>query len=264
MSHILYVELLSPDGLLVERQNIIVAPEGYTCGQFVLKDSLYSGYYELRAYTRWNLNFNQREHRFDKVDGWAFYNRKMAEEYYRLWDGLYSRVLPIYSKPEESGDYDERRMYQRPKTRLPKPKKEELVVTFFPEGGSLVEGLTSRVAFEAVDQHGQAVDVKGTVWSGDQQVADIATGYMGRGSFAVTPGSQRLKARFQWHDKDYTFSLPKAEQAGAVITLDGNRLQIASRNLPQDRQYAVSVLCRGVLKHFEEVRIGGGQWERPG
>jgi hypothetical protein len=32
MSHILYVELLSPDGLLVERQNIIVAPEGYTCG----------------------------------------------------------------------------------------------------------------------------------------------------------------------------------------------------------------------------------------
>ena len=27
MSRILYVELLSPDGLLVERQNIIVAPE---------------------------------------------------------------------------------------------------------------------------------------------------------------------------------------------------------------------------------------------
>jgi hypothetical protein len=257
MSHILYVELLSPDGLLVERQNIIVAPDNYTCGQFVLKDSLYSGYYELRAYTRWNLNFNQREHRFDKVDGWAFYNRKMAEEYYRLWDGLYSRVLPIYSKPEESGDFDERRMYQRPKTRLPKPKKEELVVTFFPEGGSLVEGLTSRVAFEAVDQHGQAVDVKGTVWAGDQQVADAATGYMGRGSFAVTPGSQRLKARFQWHDKDYTFDLPKAERAGAVITLDGSRLQIAARNLPLDRQYAVSVLCRGVLKHFEEVGIGG-------
>ena len=95
MSHILYVELLSPDGLLVERQNIIVAPEGYTCGQFVLRDSLYSGYYELRAYTRWNLNFNQREHRFSKDDGWAFYNRQMAEDYFRLWDGLYSRVFPI-------------------------------------------------------------------------------------------------------------------------------------------------------------------------
>ena len=57
MSRILYVELLSPDGMLVERQQVIVAPEGYSCGQFALKDSLYSGYYELRAYTRWMLNF---------------------------------------------------------------------------------------------------------------------------------------------------------------------------------------------------------------
>ena len=50
MSRILYVELLSPDGLLVERQQVIVAPDNYSCGQFVLEDSLYSGYYELRAY----------------------------------------------------------------------------------------------------------------------------------------------------------------------------------------------------------------------
>ena len=257
MSRILYVELLTPDGLLVERQNIIVAPNNYTCGQFVLRDSLYSGYYELRAYTRWNLNFNQREHRFSKDDGWAFYNRQMAKEYYRLWDGLYSRVLPIYSKPEETGDYDMRRMYQRPKTRLPKPKKEELKVTFYPEGGSLVQGLQSRVAFEVVDQHGQAVNISGTVWDGDEKVADAVTGYMGRGRFSVTPDNRRLKARFRWNEKDYSFDLPKAEQRGAVITLDGNRLSITGRNLPQDRQYAVSVLCRGVLRHFEEVGIAG-------
>lgn len=257
MSHILYVELLSPDGLLVERQNIIVAPEGYTCGQFVLRDSLYSGYYELRAYTRWNLNFNQREHRFSKDDGWAFYNRKMAQEYFRLWDGLYSRVLPVYSKPEEAGDYDLRRIYQRPKTRLPKPKKEELFVTFYPEGGTLVEGLQSRVAFEAVDQNGEVANIRGAVWAGDEKVADIATGYMGRGSFDVTPGGRRLVARFQWRGKDYSFNLPTAERVGAVINLHGNQLNIAGSNLPQDRQYAVSVLCRGVLKHFEEVTLTG-------
>ena len=43
MSHILYVELLSPDGLVVERQNIIVSPDGYGDGNFALKDSLFSG-----------------------------------------------------------------------------------------------------------------------------------------------------------------------------------------------------------------------------
>ena len=257
MSHILYVELLSPDGLLVERQNIIVAPEGYTCGQFVLRDSLYSGYYELRAYTRWNLNFNQREHRFSKDDGWAFYNRQMAEEYYRLWDGLYSRVLPIYSKPEAAGDYDLRRIYQRPKTRLPKPKKEDLIVNFYPEGGTLVEGLRSRVAFEAVDQNGEVVNITGTIWSGDEQVAECTTGYMGRGRFSIVPGSRRLEARFQWRGKDYRFDLPKAEKAGAVITLDGDRLHIETRGLSQYYQYAVSILCRGSLKYFEEVSLSG-------
>ena len=40
MSRLLYVELLSPDGLLVERQTIVVAANGYTCGQFALQDSL--------------------------------------------------------------------------------------------------------------------------------------------------------------------------------------------------------------------------------
>ena len=253
MSRILYVELLSPDGLLVERQQIIVAPDNYTCGQFALRDSLYSGYYELRAYTRWMLNFNQREHRFSETDGWAFYNLQMARDYYRLWDGLYSRVFPVYSKPEQPGDYDARRIYQRPKTRLPKPKKEELFVTFFPEGGSLVEGLQSRVAFEAVDQYGEAVDVKGTVWNGNDKVADIATGHMGRGRFAVTPGARQLKVRFRWRGKDYSFDLPKAEQSGAVLTLDDGRVSIASRGLSRDRQYGLSILCRGSLKHFAEL-----------
>ena len=111
MSRILYVELLSPDGLVVERQNIIINSQGYTCGQFTLRDSLYSGYYELRAYTRWMLNFNVRHHRYRRDETWSFYNKQMAADYFRVWDGLYSRVLPIYSKPEEAGDYDVRSMY---------------------------------------------------------------------------------------------------------------------------------------------------------
>ena len=58
MSKMLYVELLAPDGVVVDRQRVVVSDKNYTCGQFALKDSLYSGYYEIRAYTRWMLNFN--------------------------------------------------------------------------------------------------------------------------------------------------------------------------------------------------------------
>ena len=254
MSRILYVELLSPDGLLVERQQIIVSSDGYTCGQFELKDSLYSGYYELRAYTRWMLNFNVSQHKYTIQDSWKFFNRQMCNDYFRVWDGLYSRVLPVYSKPDEPGDYDARRIYQRPKTRLQKPKKDELTVTFYPEGGHLVEGIESRVAFDVIDQNLESVDIKGTLMQGDQQMAEITTTHNGRGVFLVTPGQKRLKAQFTWRGKQYMFNLPKAEQSGVVLTLNTEgRAILQSRGLRKDCQYGVSVLCRGALKHFAEI-----------
>ena len=256
MSRILYVELLSPDGMLVERQQVIVAPEGYSCGQFALKDSLYSGYYELRAYTRWMLNFGVSEHMYTVQETWKFMNRQLCADYYRLWDGLYSRVLPIYSKPETPGDYDARRMYQRPKTRLQKPKKDELFVTFYPEGGTLVEGLESRVAFAVEDQNTEAVNIKGVLMQNGEKVSDIQTTHEGRGVFTVTPGSKRMEARFSWRGKSYTFSLPKAEQSGAVLTMDGGRAMIRGRGLPKDREYGLSILCRGALEHFTPIALG--------
>ena len=253
MSRILYVELLSPDGLLVERQNIIVSPQGYTCGQFTLRDSLYSGYYELRAYTRWMLNFNVRHHRYRRDETWSFYNKQMAADYFRVWDGLYSRVFPVYSKPEEAGDYDVRSMYQRPKTRIPKQKKEDLIVSFYPEGGHLIQGVENRVAFEAVNQHGEAADIKGTVTADGMSPIDVKTEYMGRGSFVVTPSDNRLKAHFTFQGKEYKFNLPKAEKRGIAIQFDGNQLMIRSSQLSPDIEYGLSVLCRGKLKYFSRL-----------
>ena len=259
MSRLLYVELLSPDGLLVERQTIIISPKGYTCGQFALRDSLYSGYYELRAYTRWMLNFNVRHHRYRKDETWSFYNKQMAADYFRIWDGLYSRVLPVYSKPEATGDYDARRMYQRPKTRLPRQKKDNLVVTFYPEGGQLVQGVENRVAFEVTDQHGQAVSVKGTIVGdgSNRYEEEIETEYMGRGSFLVTPTEMRLKARFTWHDKEWTVDLPKAEKQGVAMRLEGGQLVLSCKGLPADKEYGLSVMCRGRLVHFTSLQ----SWE---
>ena len=212
MSRLLYVELLSPDGLLVERQTIIISPTGYTCGQFTLTDSLYSGYYELRAYTRWQLNFNVRHHYYRRDETWHFYNRQMAADYYRIWDGLYSRVLPVYSKPATAGDYDARYMYQRPKERLPRKKKDDLVVSFYPEGGHLIEGVRNHVAFEVTDQHGEAVSISGTINS-QPSATTIHTEHMGRGDFYITPTTgKRLTATFRWRGKQWDIQLPKTER----------------------------------------------------
>lgn len=263
MSRILYVELLTPDGLLVERQNIIVSATGFSCGQFVLPDSLYSGYYELRAYTRWMLNFNMGHQRYSKDDTWYFYNKEMAADFFRTWDGLYSRVLPVYSKSDQPGDYDVRRMYQRPKQDIPQPKKDKLFVTFYPEGGHLIAGVENRVAFEAVDQYGEAINISGTINSSNGQSLKIQTEHMGRGIFSMTPSDKRLEARFTFRGKNYTISLPHAEQQGVAMRLDDTQLRILSKNLPQDKDYAVSILCRGALKYFSRLSPNASHFSLP-
>lgn len=80
---------------------MVVSDKNYTCGQFALKDSLYSGYYEIRAYTRWMLNFNVTSRPYTRDDRALFYNYQMARDYYRDWEGLYSRIVPVYSRPRE-------------------------------------------------------------------------------------------------------------------------------------------------------------------
>ena len=251
MSRILYVELLNPDGLVVERQNLVVDPKGnYSCGSFALHDSLYSGFYELRAYTRWMLNFNVGEHTFGREIKYAFFNQTMARDFFRQWDGLYSRVLPVYKKPDEPGDFTFKRMYQRPKQRVMPAEKEKLLATFYPEGGHMVKGLPCRVAFELTTQEGEAVNLTGQIVRDDKPVARIQTSHMGRGRFTVTPDDKRIRVKFRYRGRDYTFKLPPCEETGATVNLTGRRAVFTASQLPTDREYGVSILCRGVLKHF--------------
>ena len=61
ISRVLYAELWNHDGYLVERK-LVEMIDGRGRGFFALPDTLYSGYFELRAYTRWQLNWGQTEH----------------------------------------------------------------------------------------------------------------------------------------------------------------------------------------------------------
>ena len=61
ISGVAYTELINQDGYLVERQTLRLQ-EGQAFGSFCLPDTLYAGFYELRAYTRWQLNWGSFEH----------------------------------------------------------------------------------------------------------------------------------------------------------------------------------------------------------
>lgn len=244
MSKLLYVELLSPDGVVVERQRIVVSNKGVTCGQFALQDSLYSGYYEIRAYTRWMLNFNVTHRDYTLDDKHLFYNNNMAHDFFREWNGLYSRVLPIFSKPKQKGNYDGKYMYGRPKQEVEFVEKPKLKVRFYPEGGTLLEGVQNRVAFDICDNDGQALQISGSLDDGTK----LQPTYMGRGTFLVTPNGQ--KATFKWNNKEWTFKLPKSQTEGVALVLDKGKAKWTSRGVSVA---AYAVMCRGKLYLFERT-----------
>lgn len=245
LSKVLYVELLTPDGYLVERQRVIIDHHTQSHGQFYLPDSIYSGFYELRAYTRWQLNFNNKERKHSSDDDRWFYNSKLAKDYFTDYEGLYSRVLPIYERPLETGDYTDKRIIDRPKRRQDKEKR-GMTMTFYPEGGSIIAGLDNRIAFEALDAYGKPMEIEGTLSDGTSfhTLAD------GRGIITCRPAEgQKPEAKVRYQDKTYTFDLPEVQKAGALIRYDAmtGQAQIIAHNTQIG---AVAVSCRGHLVSF--------------
>lgn len=245
-SKVLYVELLTPDGYVVERQRILIDNNTRSAGQFCLPDTIFSGYYELRAYTRWQLNFNVTEKEHSRFDDEWFYNKSLAKDFFRNYEGLYSRVLPIYEKPTEAGNYAEKRIVDRPRRRMAK-ETDDISVKFYAEGGQLIDGLPCRVAYEVLDSHGKPLDIQGNLSNG-QTLKTIADG---RGIFTITPSdSKSLSATFTYDGKNHKFSLPEVQKAGINITYDVEKQSIAFQ--PKNTQIgAVSVSCRGKLIVFQ-------------
>ena len=66
-----------------------------------------------------------------------------------------------------------------------------------------------------------------------------------------------MKARFRYHDKDYSFDLPKAEKQGCALHLNATGKELTAditlKTDAPDAQVGVAVLCRGVLKSFQTI-----------
>lgn len=168
----------------------------------------------------------------------------MAHDFFREWNGLYSRVLPIFSKPKQKGNYEGKYMYGRPKQEVEFVDKPKLKVRFYPEGGTLLEGVQNRVAFDICDNDGQALQISGSLDDGTK----LQPAYMGRGTFLVTPNGQ--KATFKWNDKEWTFKLPKSHAEGVALVLDKGKAKWTSRGVSVA---AYAVMCRGKLCLFERT-----------
>ncbi|MBQ0048370.1 MAG: carboxypeptidase-like regulatory domain-containing protein [Prevotellaceae bacterium] len=250
ISGVLYVELYNQDGYLVERK-LLEMSNGRSYANFVIDKQSYAGYYELRAYTRWQLNWGLYEHFHSKESEKWFLTKDLMQNYLRDYHKIYSRVFPVYDAPKEEGNYA-KMMSLRPMRRIftHDPDKHKMVLSLFPEGGNLVEGLPCRVAYEAAWDTGQALEGK---------LGETKSEKRGRGTFEIVP-EKKFEREVIFTAKDGTVvkaKLPKAEKTGASlrVTEDYDSVYINIRTTADlaDEPKGLTVMHEGVLEKFEPI-----------
>ena len=256
LSKVLYVELLNNDGYLVERK-LIEMHNGRGNGFFALdKPVQYSGFYELRAYTRWQLNWGAFEHPHSKYAKRWFLSKQLRENFYRDYEKLYSRVFPVYDKPGKEGSFEHKMTLRTMRRYFRKdPDKRELKLSFYPEGGNLVAGVPCRVAFEATWDDGQWTE--GHLYIGNDSVPVTNRG---RGTFVFTPkAGEKQEAVFKTADgKRKKAELPKPEERGVAMQVRQGTdsvsvisLQVADGIAPDS--LAISLMHEGCLEYFRPL-----------
>lgn len=253
-SKVLYVELLSPTGVVLKQQKLKVVA-GQADGSFTLLDGATqytrdlrgvlaypSGFYEVRAYTTNMLNFKE--------------------------EALFSRVLPVFEKPSKEGDfYGEAPRIEKHYNKdadieqfRPKGKKDRsaLNIDFYPEGGNLVNGLESRVAFKLTGENGLGIDADCLL---DDSI-QLETVHDGMGCFTYTPGTSRDRLRVTYDGREYTFRTPDAAEKGFVIRADKSAghidVSVSSHGLDRRDTLGMSLTCRGELFGFKSFTLDDG------
>jgi hypothetical protein len=112
------------------------------------------------------------------------------------------------------------------KTVLIKAVSDNVDVQFMPEGGELVDGIETNVAFKAVGADGLGAPVSGTV-TDDQgfEVNKLATKHLGMGQFTILPRLNRTySAKVVFADgSTKTILLPRVMDKGYVLTIDNSQ-----------------------------------------
>ncbi|MBQ5705626.1 MAG: SEL1-like repeat protein [Bacteroidaceae bacterium] len=232
-SRVLYVELCAPEGYVVETKKYKLDENGRCNGEFELRKELLSGYYEVRAYTRYMLNWGD--------------------------EAVFCRVFPVYDKV--NGDnYDFKNMLDRKRSFMREGKwvTEELPpaeLKFYPEGGHIVEGIETTVAYELLEEEGKPGTDTVFIFADKELLLKSAPTHAGMGTFTLTPkGDVEYSAEVKRGKRKHKFDLPKIEPRGVVVNLAQTSETIAvtvKNNIDFSTPLGIAVLNRGFLIDYQ-------------
>ena len=250
LSRVLYVELMSPEGYVVKTDKYRIDDNGTCHGGIYLDPEYLSGFFEVRAYTRYMLNWGD--------------------------ESIFSRVFPVYDKVN-NGDWEFRNIRDRSQGFFANKtfkKKIEPEIRFYPESGHLVDGIETRVAYELTGFNGIDLYEEITIFADGKPLLKTRPQHMGKGSFTLTPAQgTEYTARFatdngkgKKKEKKYRLDLPRIESAGCVISVNEHEdsvvLVVESKALGNE-EIGFAILHRNGLGFYRKIEDKGDRISLP-
>ncbi len=182
ISKIIYLQLVNRDERVVAQVKLPME-KGKSDGDLILQDSLPTGIYQIRCFTAWMLNFDEQ---------FIFHKTIFIQN-------PAGRVSNRTRNTNHPDSYH---------------------VNFFPEGGELIDGNLSKVAFKAVDDKGEPTTVQGEIVDEQKNhVAPLQTIHDGMGEFSFLPHiAHKYFGIIQFNDgSTITVQLPEIKAFGVTL-----------------------------------------------
>ena len=204
---VLYLELIDQEGI-ISQKNIFELEKGRAWGSIMLNPKLPPGMYYLLAYTNWMRN-----------SGSEFYFSK------QIYIGAEEDSVAIDTFTVQTiANSDNRRENEEVTSTYPSVSH----LSFFPEGGNMIEGIQSKVAFEAVNENGQGINLDALVVDETGEIITAAKSlWKGKGFFMLKPHAGKkyfIRIIYDANREAQQFKLPEAKTDGlAMAVFDMNK-----------------------------------------
>jgi len=220
LSKVVYVEILDNNQGPIAQAKIAMK-NGIGDGSLYIPVTVNNGNYKFRAYTSWMKNF--------------------SADYY------FEKVITIIN-PLKSPD------------NTAKETAAANSIQFFPEGGNLVGGIASKVAFKAIDKNGRGITVRGAVVDQhNDTVARFKSLKFGMGNFSFTPATGNSYKAIVWiNGSQQTQGLPEINSQGYVMSVADNGAQLNVTVRGTDGNVFMFAHTRQEVKAAESATISNG------
>jgi TonB-dependent SusC/RagA subfamily outer membrane receptor len=237
INRILTIEVIKPSGDILATLKLQLT-DGMSAGDFAIPDSLNGGTYRIRAYTNIMQSAGE-EFLFDQNLRIVNASDKPASN--KVLHNKSNKGDVSATQTKASGKID---------------------VQFFPEGGNLVDGVSSKIAFKAIAPNGLGIGIHGVITDeSGNKVAAFNSQHLGMGVITFKPvANKKYTSNITYNGGMAAFDLPKAVDAGYALAMDNSDPDYLKVNINSGQQNHENVAtlvgqCRGTVCFYTTGKL---------